>query len=190
MGHVADLYRLPAKYPTHKHESAFWESLGRAVATFGFLEEILGRAIFALTATRRVDPSQVEEAYKAWLRTLERSLTDPLGNLISAYEKALRENQDADVDRFASLLDALRTASEMRNVFCHGSWRLPDANGASVPFFVNRKNEIFETAIDRQFLDRVQRHVAELSALVVSSVTELGWQFPGSAGPGKAIRES
>ena len=37
---------LPDGFPTHGHEAAFWESLGRAVATFGFLEEILEKAIF------------------------------------------------------------------------------------------------------------------------------------------------
>lgn len=50
--YFVDLDNLLDKFPTHRHEAAFWESLGRAVATFGFLEEILGKAIFAFTATR------------------------------------------------------------------------------------------------------------------------------------------
>lgn len=40
---VVDVDALPGRFPTHLHEPAFWESLGRAVATFGFLEEILGK---------------------------------------------------------------------------------------------------------------------------------------------------
>ena len=43
---------LPNKFPTDGHEAAFWESLGRTVATFGFLEEVLGKAIFALPLSR------------------------------------------------------------------------------------------------------------------------------------------
>ena len=49
---VVDLDRLPRDFPTHRHDAACWEGLGRAVATFGFLEEILGKAIFALTGKR------------------------------------------------------------------------------------------------------------------------------------------
>ncbi len=37
---VVDLDGLPDQFPTHEHEGAFRESLGRAVATFGFLEEV------------------------------------------------------------------------------------------------------------------------------------------------------
>jgi hypothetical protein len=28
---------LPEKFPTHQDQAAFWESIGRTVATFGFL---------------------------------------------------------------------------------------------------------------------------------------------------------
>ena len=47
-GHAIDSSTLPEKYPTDKHEAVFWESLGRAVATFGFLEEVLSKAIYSL----------------------------------------------------------------------------------------------------------------------------------------------
>jgi len=39
---------LPKMYPTHRHEPIFWENLGRVVATFGFLEETLAKAILHL----------------------------------------------------------------------------------------------------------------------------------------------
>ena len=81
---IVDLGRLPNKFPTHRHEGAFWESLGRAVATFGFLEEISGKAIFAFTATRPYNEGEIEEAYAQWFPKLEQALIDPLGNLIDA----------------------------------------------------------------------------------------------------------
>ncbi len=37
---------LPPMFPTHGHAAQFWEALGRAIATFGFLEETLGKPFF------------------------------------------------------------------------------------------------------------------------------------------------
>jgi hypothetical protein len=83
-GHVVSRDRLPADFPTHLHRAQFWEKLGRAVATFGFLEETLAKAIFAFTATRRIPEDQSEAEYEKWLPTLERALTDPLVPILSA----------------------------------------------------------------------------------------------------------
>jgi hypothetical protein len=185
--YIVDKAALPEKYPTHKHESAFWESLGRAVATFGFLEEVLSKAIFSFTATRPYHENEIQQAYAEWLPKLERTLVDPLGNLIDTYGKSVRDNPMATIENLDELLEDLREASKIRNVLCHGSWRLPDSSGASIPFFVNRQKEVFMTAIDCQFLNRVQRHATELACEVISTVTHMGWEFPGSNGPGKAI---
>ena len=149
---------LPNKFPTHGHEAAFWESLGRAVVTFGFLEEVLGKAIFALTATRAYEEDEIEQAYTKWLPKLERALIDPLGNLIDTYGKAVKDNPDAVIENLDELLSDLRQASQARNILCHGSWRLPNENGASIPFFVNCQKQIVDTAMDRQFIDQVQQH--------------------------------
>ena len=184
---VVDLDRLPSNYPTHLHTAEFWEALGRAVATFGFLENVLGRAIFAFNATRQYSNSEIEDAYKKWLPTLEHALSDALGGLVSGYEKAMRENQNAASIDTVKLLKDLREASRLRNVICHGSWQKPDTNGRSLPKFVSTKMEVFDTPIDLAWLVQIQRHVAELACVVVSSVTVMGWQFPGSKSPGSAI---
>jgi thymidylate synthase len=188
-GSIVALDRLPSRFPTHKHEGVFWESLGRAVATFGFLEEVLAKAIFAFTATRPYDEAEIEQAYDEWIPKLERALTDPLGNLIDAYGKAVRDHSDATIDNLEDLLSDLRKASEMRNILCHGSWRLPDASGSSLPFFVNRQNKVVDSAMDREFIDQVQRRAVELACAVINTVTHMGWRFPGSTGPGKEIWE-
>lgn len=187
--YVIDLDRLPNMFPTHRHEPALWENLGRVVATFGFLEEILGKAIFALTATRRYDETEVEQAYASWLQVLEHALTDTLGSLIDTYGKALRDHHDGTVDNIDELLSGLRGAAEMRNILCHGSWSPPTADGYSVPFFVDRKKRVSETPVDQSVLAQVQQHVAELACVVVNTVTQMGFQFPGSNGPGNAIWE-
>lgn len=184
---IVDPDSLPAQFPTHRHQGRFWESLGRAVGTFGFLEEVLGKAIFALSATKPYEPAEIDAAYEKWSRRLERALTDPLGDLIGEYEKAVREHPDATSDDLDYLICRLREAARIRNVLCHGSWQAPDSQGASVPLFVDKKANVFDAAVDCAFLDQAQRHVAELSCAVVNSVTRIGWQFPGSSGPGRPI---
>lgn len=185
--HVIKRDALPDGFPTHKHDPTFWEALGRAVATFGFLEDTLCKAIFAFTATTRYEASEIEEAYKNWLPTLERALVDPLGNLIDVYGKVVRNNSDATINNLDELLDDLRNASKIRNVICHGFWGPPDANGATVPSFVNKQKKVFETPIDKAFLNQLQRSINGLACTVIDSVTHMGWQFPGSIGPGEFV---
>ena len=54
------------QFPTHLHPAEFWEALGRVVATFGFLEETLGKAIFSFTATREYPEEELEPAFAGW----------------------------------------------------------------------------------------------------------------------------
>lgn len=184
---LVDIDGLPHGFPTHCHESTFWEHLGRAVATFGFLEEVLSKAIFAFTATRPYPEAEIQQAFEEWLPKLERALTDPLGNLIDCYGKAVREHAHATITNLDDLLRDLRKASEIRNVLCHGSWGPPNARGESLPLFVNRQQLVFDTVIDNDFLAQVQRHTAELACHVVNTAAQMGWQFPGSSGPGNPI---
>jgi hypothetical protein len=184
---VIDTSRLPDRFPTQLHDSALWEWLGRTVATFGFLEETLGKAIFAFTATRPYSESEIDQAYADWLPKLERALTDSLAGLIDMYGKAVRDHPKRTISNIDELLTDLRSASAIRNVLCHGSWRPPDSNGASIPLFVNRQKEVFDSAIDVAFLAQLQRSAAKLACEVVSTVTHMGWQFPGSNGPGSPI---
>jgi hypothetical protein len=188
--YMMDCDALPEKYPTHMHDPGFWESLGRAIATFGFLEDILAKAIFSFTATKPYtiySEEEFQQVYAKWLQKLERALTDQLWNLIESYGKAVREHPDSTIGNLDELIDQLKEASRIRNVICHGSWRLPDSYGASIPFFVNRKQERFEKPIDTKFLDQVQRHTTKLICDIINTVTHMGWQFPGSKGPGKPV---
>ena len=185
--HGVALDQLPDGFPTHLHEPRFWEALGRVVATFGFLEQTLGRAIFAITATTEYSEEAVTEAVEKWGGTLESALTDALGAKINAYEKAVKANDKIVLGNVQSLIDDLRKAAQVRNVLCHGSWGPPDAAGASTPFFVDRKLRRFDEKVDVAYLDQVRRHVTKLTVAVINSVTGMGWQFPGSGGPGVPI---
>jgi hypothetical protein len=87
-----DVNRLPVQYPTHLHSPKFWEALGRAVATFGFLEETIGRAIFAITGTREVPDEEIDVALEQWETTLEAAISNPLVGRIEVYGKHLRRH--------------------------------------------------------------------------------------------------
>ena len=130
----------------------------------------------------------LETAYKAWLPQLEQALTDQLWSLAEKYGKAVRSNPDSTISNINKLVECIKKASKIRNVLCHGSWGMPDEAGKSLPLFIDKRNiEKFETSIDIEYLRKVQRHVAELACNVIISVTDMGWQFPGSVRPGKAI---
>ncbi len=185
--HTIDQNALPDKFPTHQHDAEFWESVGRAVATFGFLEETLGKAIFAFTACKLYSEQEIQQAYAEWIPTLEHAVIDQLANLINSFDKAVRDHPMATIDNLDALIEDLHKASKIRNVICHGSWRAPNSYGASVPFFVNRQKKVFDTAIDSNFLNQVQKHTVDLASAVINTVTKMGWQFPGSNGPGKVL---
>ncbi len=133
-----------------------------------------------------------EEAHAAlerWQRTLGKALTDALIGLITAYQKAVIDHGGQEMKDFNLLIVDLKKAADVRNAICHGSWGPPDAFGASRLNFVNNKLNIFDTPVDIAFLQQLQKHVADLIVRVVNTVTTMGWQFPGSSGPGKPIWE-
>ena len=185
--HVIDRDNLPPHFPTHIQTAGFWEALGRVVATFGFLEQQLAIAIFAFTGQKQIPEDQFEDEFNKWIETLQRALSDPLGGLIDAYGKAVRDNSQGKIANLDNLIEQLREASRLRNVLCHGSWQNPDSGGRSIPFFVNKKIERFETPIDFGFLEQCQKAVMELAVDVIDTVSRMGWQHPGSGGPGKPL---
>ncbi|HEY9268203.1 MAG TPA: hypothetical protein VIO39_01970 [Methylotenera sp.] len=184
---IVDSKKLPLTFPTHLHTADFWESLGRTVATFGFLEDVLCKAIFAFTATKSYSESEIGEAYDKWLPQLQKALSDQLGGLIDTFSKVVREHPNTSIKNLDELIQDLRSASKVRNVLCHGSWRAPNSDGASLPFFINKHNEKFDMSINKSWLDQTQRHTAILICAVVNTVTHMGWQFPGTTGPGAPI---
>lgn len=75
------------------------------MATFGFLEETLAKAIFAFTATCPYAESEIQYAYTEWVPKLERALTDQLGGLVSSYERAVRDHPNAKSTNLEELLE-------------------------------------------------------------------------------------
>lgn len=180
-----DIDKLPKNYPTHMHEPLFWESLGRVVGTFGHLEEVLKKAILIFTGTKEYSEDELEEDLIKWTLTLEKTLTNPLGNLIDSYGKSVREHPKSKIENIEDLLSQLKETAKIRNVICHSSWGLPNSQGATTPFFVNKKKEVFQTEVDALFLPQLQKDITKLIVEIINTVTYMGWQFPGTNGPGK-----
>jgi hypothetical protein len=140
-----------------------------------------------LTATREYAENEIEEAIKKWLPTLEKAFTDQLGSKISQFDNSVKNHNSNAIEDHNWLIAQLKEASKLRNALCHGSWRPPDNDQKSFLLFVSNKKLVFESAVDVEFLLRTQRQVAELSCAVMNSVTHLGYQFPGSNGPGEPV---
>ncbi len=178
---------LPTTFPTHGHPPVFWEQLGRTIATFGFLEETLGKAIFAFTATTEYSEDDIDEVFAKWSDQLQRALTDTLIPLVDMYAKVVREHQDSDLANLDELVEDIKKVASIRNALCHGSWRQPDSDGRSQLFFFNKKVEKFDSRVDVDWLRKLQANLVDLISAVINSVTVMGWQFPGGAGPGEKI---
>lgn len=178
---------LPAEFPTQHHPAEFWEQLGRTVAAIGFLEETLATAIFALTATTGYSEADAQEILEKWSDQLECALSDRLYKLAEVYGKAMREHQGAMLQNSDDLIGDIKKAADIRNAICHGSWRQPDASGKSDLVYYNKQTEKFGDRVDVAYLRRVHVFTVDLTCSVIDSVTAIGWQFPGNAGPGGDI---
>ncbi|SPA23742.1 conserved hypothetical protein [Cupriavidus taiwanensis] len=178
---------LPQQFPTQQHPPEFWEHLGRAVGSFGFLEGTLAKAIFAFTATTAYSEKEVQAVLSKWPALLNRALSDTLYPLAEVYGRVVRENQEANFENVSDLVEDIKKAAALRNALCHGSWGAPDASGKSDLFFFNKQGEKFDTRVDIEWLRELQAHVQKLICTVIDSVTVMGWQFPGGAGPGETI---
>ncbi len=51
----------------------------------------------------------------------------------------------------------------------------------------NNKKEVFCAAIDVEYLQQIRGAVVEMICNVTNSVTAMGWQFPGTSGPGVVV---
>jgi hypothetical protein len=162
-------------YPTDYHPAEFWEHLGRAVANFGFLENVLAQAICALTTTVKCSDDEAKEELKKLENILEKALTDTLLPLSKSYLEAAKV-RSIDV---TGIVKEIEEITRIRNVLCHGSWRAPDIFGGSIPFFVGRNKEIFDTAVDVPFLKIIQKGTIKIACDVVNSVIQNGIDFPG-----------
>ncbi len=191
---IVDKKKLPDNWPTHLLPPAFWEELGRTVATFGFLEDILKRTHFALTATRKYE-NITEVVYQKWAKNLELSLTDSLGTLINRIEKAFKNDDRVSREHRIAIVHRLRELSVYRNALCHGAWvsGVEADDSARLRFFRKTKTDSpkeFDRLLSLKNLTQIRNETVDITTLFMSTVTSMGVQFPGSTSPGAVLFET
>lgn len=176
-----DMDKLPKSFPTHRHSDEFWECLGRVVASYGFLEEIIGRAIFALAVPDSKDRTveKLDLSNKKLRSKLEGALTGTLVKLSDMLQKETKAYDGLDKQNVSELVSRIKEHSKYRNALCHGSWQVPDEKGKSLPRYVDREVRVFAMPVDANDLREIQKDVAETSIQVMETVTSLGIDFPG-----------
>ena len=157
--------RAPARLP-----GDIAESLGHAIASFGFLEEALKRAIFSLTR-KGLGARADDRALESWLHRMEDIADDSLGTLIDAFIAALPAGKDGDRK---SLSADLRHIRLMRNLLCHASWRPGSRDGHWRPTFINTRGERFPDEMSAKDLDEITQKTLTAARRAVSIMRATG----------------
>ncbi len=182
-----DRNKLPAKWPTHKGSPAFREELGRTVAAFGFLEDTLARAFFALTATcEYADSGEAEAAFPKWRTKLERSLTDTLASLTSKIDKAFENDDRVPADVGSDIVRRLRELAVWRNALCHGAWVQFDADGSAWLRYFQRTGdgpEALGRSLSSEEIASIRAGAVDVTICLVDVVAYTGVWFPGTTPP-------
>lgn len=137
-------YTLPADFAA---------MLGQCVASFGWLEEIIKRTIFALDRARLADDLTPQEL-RVWLTRMSNIADDSMGTLVEQLDAAMRRHAGLK-DRNA-LTDRLGAIKRQRNLLCHASWRPGSAPGRWHPAFVNTQGETFDQDMGLEDLQAAQ----------------------------------
>ncbi len=190
---VVDRARLPDDWPTNKGSSAFWEQLGRTVATFSYLEDMMARAWFGLTATRQFeDMEQAEAAFPQWEKALKESLTDSLRSLTDKLKRSFNDDDRVPDEVAGAFLARLEELRVWRNALCHGAWqdfREDDTVGLRYFRRGDAGPEGLEDHLSVEILCAIRTATADLTADLVDILSAAGVRFPGTALPGAAVTD-
>ena len=186
-----DRNKLPAEWPTHRGTPAFWEELGRTVAAFGFLEDTLARAYFALTATREyANIGEAEAAFPKWRTKLERSLTDTLVSLASKVGEAFENDDRVPADVGSEIVRRLHELAVWRNALCHGAWVRFDADGSARLRYFRRTSdgpEALDSSLSSEEIANIRAGTVDVTICLVDAVARTGVRFPGSTRPSAEV---
>ena len=151
----------------------FAAALGQCVASFGWLEEVIKRAIYALDRARLADDLTPEEL-QAWLTRIGGIADDSMGTLIDQLDAAMRRYPGLrDRNRITDRLGEIRL---YRNLLCHASWRPTEDKTTWHPAFVSSKGEVQDRPISLGDLDRIRAETVEIGTRVLRVMRATGEQ--------------
>ena len=190
---VVDRARLPEHWPTNRGSSAFWEQLGRTVATFSHLEDMMARAWFGLTATREFENmEQAQAAFLEWEKALKVSLTDSLHSLTKKLKRAFNDDDRVPTEVAGAYLARLDELRVWRNALCHGAWQgFEDDGSVGLRHFRRGDDgpESLENRLSVATLSSIRAATVDLTADLVDILSAAGVHFPGTVLPGVAITD-
>ncbi len=189
---VMDVYeKLGARVPTTPvHEppvcqDRLWEEIGRTVATFGMLEDLLPRALYVITGHASVDETKnANQQVESWCAGLIKNMSDTLCGLAHSLEAAWTERDGLLHQENANLVQEIQILAGFRNRVCHATYQdfvAPDVlhtrDGPSDSVIVN---ETVEAGTIGELQDARLRVVATIAALRIEVRTKCRSGFPGA----------
>lgn len=141
----------------HVLPAALAAELGWTIASFGHLEDMLKRAIFALDRDR-LSGGIRERDFRDWLRRMDHVAADSLGTLIERLGRTMTREGRPDAD----LLAALDEIKGWRNLLCHAAWR--EEGDGWQPVFANTRGEVFDGTLSAADLAAIRAMTLDASA--------------------------
>lgn len=149
----------------------FAAALGQCVASFGWLEEVIKRAIYALDRARLADDLTPEEL-EAWLTRIGGIADDSMGTLIEQLDAAMRRHPGLrDRNQITDRLGEIRL---YRNLLCHASWRPTDRKTHWHPAFVSAKGDVQAKALALGDLEQLLARTVEVGGRVLRVMRATG----------------
>ena len=171
--------QVPDGWPTYELPADLCEELGRTIATFGFLEYVIKRAVLELS---RPAETISDSVYKEWERSLEISATAAMKWLTGRLEELLEPDSRLSQERVTRIVEVIREKADLRNALCHGTWTQydPASGDATLQYFPRNDPRHSQFVLSRAILARVRYETAEVAREVMGAVK---WKVPGFPRP-------
>ena len=124
MAVIGELETKVEERPLHDPTGPFWEEIGRTIATFGMLEDLLPRALYIITGHERVDEAEdAKQQVEEWCAELIKSMSDTLGGLAHSLEAAWKERDGELNPENADTVKEIKALAKVRNRVCHATYQ-------------------------------------------------------------------
>ena len=166
-------WQIPPDWPTHKGSEALWEELGRTVATFGMLEDVLARAYFHVTGQQQpiegVDP---KEQLEAWAADLIGRLPETLKPLADRMKAAWKTLDGELTERRAAVAHEIKKLADERNRLCHGAWITFDEPDRGTVRYFPRNFDVGEIFLETRSVEDLAEIRRRVTALIVEIIAD------------------